>query len=67
MTCECRKPKAGLFLQAAADFNIDLSQSYMIGDSDNDVEAGRNAGLSDSIKIERNKPGELYHVLSEII
>ena len=67
VTCECRKPKAGLFLQAAADFNIDLSQSYMIGDSDNDVEAGRNAGLSDSIKIERNKPGELYHVLSEII
>lgn len=41
--CECRKPKPGLLLQAAKDFNIDLSQSIMIGDSDNDVQAGRGA------------------------
>src|SRR5574344_353394 len=31
--CDCRKPKPGLLLQAAKDFNIDLAQSYMIGDS----------------------------------
>ena len=43
--CDCRKPKPGLLLQAAKDFNIDLSQSYMIGDSDGDVKAGENAGL----------------------
>lgn len=49
--CECRKPKPGLLLQAAKDFNIDLSQSIMIGDSDNDVEAGRKVGLRDSIRI----------------
>ena len=67
VVCDCRKPKAGLLLQAAADFNIDLSQSFMIGDSDNDVEAGRNAGVRDSIKIERNKPGALNNVLSEIL
>lgn len=42
--CECRKPKAGLLLQAAKDFNIDLSASYMVGDSDNDVQCGINAG-----------------------
>ena len=42
--CDCRKPKPGLLLQAAKDFNIDLSQSYMIGDSDGDVRAGENAG-----------------------
>ena len=42
--CDCRKPKPGLLLQAAKDFNIDLSQSYMIGDSDGDVKAGENAG-----------------------
>lgn len=42
--CDCRKPKAGLFLQTAKDFNIDLSQSFMIGDSENDVKAGENAG-----------------------
>lgn len=47
--CECRKPKAGLLLQAAKDFNIDLSQSWMIGDSENDVLAGRNAGCKTAL------------------
>ena len=47
--CDCRKPKAGLLFQAAKDWNIDLSQSYMIGDSDRDVEAGKNAGCKASI------------------
>lgn len=51
--CECRKPKPGLLLKAANDFNIDLSQSWMIGDGVIDVEAGIAAGcktimLSDS-------------------
>lgn len=67
INCDCRKPKAGLFLKAASDYHIDLSQSVMIGDSDADVEAGRNAGLLHSVKIERNKPGALEHVLSEIL
>lgn len=42
--CECRKPKAGMLLKAAEDFNIDLSQSWMIGDSENDISAGKSAG-----------------------
>lgn len=42
--CNCRKPKAGLFLQAAKEINIDLSQSWMIGDGIFDIVAGRNAG-----------------------
>ena len=42
--CECRKPKPGLLLQAAKDFNIDLSQSWMVGDGANDIGAGKNAG-----------------------
>ena len=50
--CDCRKPKPGMILKAAEDFNIDISQSYMIGDSDNDVKTGINAGCKDSIKIE---------------
>ena len=53
--CDCRKPKAGLLSQAARDFNIDLSQSYMIGDSDNDVKAGITAGCKQVVKIETNK------------
>lgn len=51
--CDCRKPKPGLLLQAAKDFNIDMSQSIMIGDSDRDVEAGKAAGCR-SVLIERN-------------
>jgi D,D-heptose 1,7-bisphosphate phosphatase len=42
--CECRKPKTGMFRQAASDFNIDLSKSWMIGDAERDVIAGKNAG-----------------------
>jgi len=49
--CDCRKPKSGLFLQAARDFNIDLSQSIMIGDSESDVEAGKAAGCQKSLKV----------------
>jgi D,D-heptose 1,7-bisphosphate phosphatase len=42
--CNCRKPKPGMLLQAALDLNIDLTQSWMIGDILNDVEAGNTAG-----------------------
>lgn len=42
--CTCRKPKPGMLLQAARDFNIDLSSSWMIGDEAKDVGAGKNAG-----------------------
>lgn len=42
--CECRKPKPGMLLKAAEDLNIDLSQSYMVGDSENDIKAGKAAG-----------------------
>lgn len=42
--CECRKPKPGMLLKAAEDFNIDLSQSWVIGDGENDIKAGKAAG-----------------------
>ncbi len=42
--CECRKPKPGMLMKAAKDYNIDLEQSWMIGDSKNDILAGKNAG-----------------------
>ena len=67
VACDCRKPGSGLILRAAQDFNIDLSQSIMIGDSDNDIEAGRQAGLRDCIKVERNVAGALAKALSESI
>ena len=42
--CDCRKPKSGMLLRAAEEFNIDLSQSWMIGDGENDMKAGKAAG-----------------------
>lgn len=45
IVCECRKPKPGLLLRAAEDYHIDLSSSWMVGDSFRDVAAGKNAGV----------------------
>lgn len=47
--CDCRKPKAGMIFKAANDFNIDLSASWMIGDGENDVLCGINAGCKTAI------------------
>lgn len=51
--CDCRKPKPGMLIKAAEDFNIDLSESWMIGDGDNDIEAGIAAGCK-TIQITEN-------------
>ncbi|MBR4368538.1 MAG: D-glycero-beta-D-manno-heptose 1,7-bisphosphate 7-phosphatase [Prevotella sp.] len=63
--CNCRKPKPGLLLQAAKDWNIDLSQSYMIGDSTRDLEAGRNAGCKQSLLI--NEENSLRTVIQDLL
>lgn len=47
--CDCRKPKPGMLLKAASDFNIDLSQSWMVGDGENDIKAGINAGCKTAL------------------
>ncbi len=65
VVCECRKPKSGLLLQAASEFNIDLAQSIMVGDSINDVEAGREAGCRESLKIDENK--NLFDLVLSIV
>lgn len=65
--CDCRKPKPGLLLQAAKDFNIDLAASYMIGDSQRDVEAGKNAKARDSVLIQQNSKNELLKELKRIL
>lgn len=44
VTCDCRKPAPGLILRAAAEQDIDLAASWLVGDILNDVEAGRRAG-----------------------
>ncbi|MDR2717107.1 MAG: HAD-IIIA family hydrolase [Treponema sp.] len=55
--CDCRKPKPGMILQAAEKYNINLSQSYMVGDDMRDVNAGINAGCI-PVFLTNNKPCE---------
>lgn len=52
--CECRKPKPGMMIKAAEKYNISLEHSWVIGDSDNDIEAGLNAGCN-VVKIGESK------------
>lgn len=63
--CNCRKPKPGMLLQAAKDFNIDLTKSWMIGDSENDILAGKNAGCQ-VLLIDKNNPGNAYSCINKI-
>lgn len=42
--CNCRKPKTGMLEEAARNFNLDLRECWMIGDSLSDIQAGKNAG-----------------------
>ena len=56
IVCECRKPSIGMVLKAASDYNIDLSKSYMIGDTTLDIKMAENAGLT-SILVKTGKAG----------
>ena len=49
--CSCRKPKPGMLLAAADRFNIDLSSSYLVGDSPRDIEAGQAAGVAATLRV----------------
>ena len=42
--CDCRKPKPGMLYVAAEEFHIDLKDSWMVGDREQDIAAGKNAG-----------------------
>ena len=54
ISCECRKPKPGMLLKAAQELNIDLSQSWMIGDGEHDIKAGKAAGCKTALIGENN-------------
>lgn len=65
--CDCRKPKPGLLLRAAEDFNIDILQSYMIGDSERDYGAGVAAGVKESILVGTNVENALLDTVTRIL
>lgn len=53
--CNCRKPKPGMLLQAAEDFNIDLEKSWMVGDSENDIKAGQAAKCKTALIVQEDQ------------
>lgn len=55
--CDCRKPRAGMLLAAAREAGISLRDSYMVGDRDSDIAAGRAAGCR-TIFIDQNYEAE---------
>ncbi len=63
--CECRKPKSGLIMQAINDFNIDISQSIMVGDSKTDIESAESAGCKGILLKENQSLLEIVHDLVE--
>jgi len=63
--CDCRKPKAGLFLRAAKDWNVSLEKSIAIGDSKDDVCAAAAAGCGVIIKVNFEKEKDFYFSLIE--
>lgn len=53
--CECRKPKPGMLLEAAREFDVDLKSSIIIGDKERDIESGLNAGLIETYLYDHSK------------
>ncbi|MCX8130248.1 MAG: HAD-IIIA family hydrolase [Clostridia bacterium] len=57
IVCTCRKPAIGMIEKAALRYNIDLSESYLIGDTTVDIKTGKNAGLK-TILLSRGEGGK---------
>ena len=58
LDCDCRKPKPGLIQRAAADFEIDLARSWMVGDRYGDIELAHNAGVHSAFVLSGYGRGE---------
>jgi D-glycero-D-manno-heptose 1,7-bisphosphate phosphatase len=59
--CDCRKPRPGLILRAATELDVDLEQSWMIGDRYSDIELARNAGIRSAFVLSGYGRGEWEH------
>jgi D,D-heptose 1,7-bisphosphate phosphatase len=64
--CDCRKPKPGLILKAAVKYNIDLSQSFMVGDDMRDVNAGLAAGCKPVLLSSESAFSDLAHFVQTL-
>ncbi len=65
--CECRKPKPLLITAAAKKYDIDVARSYMIGDRDTDLDAGRAAGCAQVFQIDHKNPEAFTIIVNNIL
>lgn len=65
--CNCRKPRPGMLLAAAARLAVDLTSSFMIGDSPSDVAAGEAAGCRKSFLCDPANPQVLFNAVNTIL
>ncbi len=61
--CSCRKPKPGLILEAKKKYQIDLNQTFMVGDSAKDIECALNAGCSKVLLVKTGNGLKARHYL----
>jgi len=54
--CTCRKPKPGMLIQAMYEYNIDMENSWMIGDKEDDIKAANAAGIENTILVRSGHP-----------
>lgn len=64
--CQCRKPRPGLILQAAADLGLDLGRSVGIGDADRDIEAAIAAGCGHWIRLDNLRGPTIAHAVAGV-
>lgn len=62
--CSCRKPKPGLIFQAQKKYQIDLTRSFMVGDSTKDILCARNAGCAKAILVKTGNGSGIWAELS---
>jgi D,D-heptose 1,7-bisphosphate phosphatase len=65
--CECRKPKTKLLVAAAQAFQIDLSESFMIGDRESDMIAGKNAGVKQALLVKPDDEKSFRNAVQKIL
>lgn len=65
--CECRKPEPGMILEAAREHDIDLENSFMVGDRGSDVEAGKRAGCKTVLISNSRDEGDPDHIAASLM
>lgn len=65
--CDCRKPKIGMLKKAESEFNIDLENSWFVGDNTIDVQTGKNAGMRTIMLRSGDAKKERFNVIPDVI